>query len=192
MTYVQDSSPVLLQSAKGLQVRPRGFRFSVAQPKQEFSLDFGPTDLVDRVVTAVAERLKVERSCVGVWFNERLFDDDVMLDVLGVGLTDVMEIRQQDEPMAALLSSLRVSHGQSRFPVSRGSGDAPPPVDEDEVSEAEERAYAAVGLSELSQLREIVKVNKIVRGELEIIEQFLECGKDFNKFRIRLAEKEFF
>jgi hypothetical protein len=187
---VRDASPVLLQSAKGLQVRPRSFRFVVAERAQEFTLEFRPTDLIDRVLTSIADRLSVDRSCVSIWFNDRLLDEDVMLEVLSLGLNEVLEVRVQDAPTAALLSSLRASryraveHAPTPAPVP-----APPlSMDDDEISEAEEQAYAAIALSELCQLREIAKANKVVRRELELIELFLECGKDFNKFRIRLTE----
>jgi hypothetical protein len=178
ITCVKDSSPVLLQSAKGLQVRPRSFRFRVAEPKQEFTLEFRPTDLIDRVLTGVAERLKVDRSCVSIWFNDRILDEDVMLEVLGIELDDALEVRLQDESTAVLLSSLRASRRQA------------PPVDDEEILVAEQQAYAAISLGELTQLREIVKVNRVVRPELEIIELFLECGKDFGRFRMRLVQDE--
>jgi hypothetical protein len=192
---VQDAAPLFLQSGKGMQVRPRPFPFKVASTGERISLDFLPNDLIDRVRISVAEKLSVDRSAISLWFNDRFLEDDVMLDVIGFGPDDYLEVRVQDSETADIVQTLRTSF-RGRDSLSRGSLDSSAShastgvgTDEsDELLKAEKRAYESVSDSELMAIRQMLKANKIVRPELEVITMYLEYGREINKVKLRLLD----
>jgi hypothetical protein len=203
--WVDDQSPVLLQSLKALRLRPNNVHFRVASTGKQFVVGLMGGDLISQARVRVAAEVKVDPSLVSLWFGNRELFDDVMIDAIGMGLADEIEVRVTEPEVASLMDSLRSSVSllrsdgarfddlpfttSKRFGApSRGSF-GPQGVDEDdEADAARRRAYDAVPQEELGKIREVIRSIHEPLQEIEVILMYLECGKDLAKLKLRLTD----
>jgi hypothetical protein len=134
---------------------------------------------------------------VSLWFGNRELLD-VMIDAIGMGPTDEIEVRVTEPEVASLRSSISLlssddaGFDDSPFTTSHSFGASSRvtfrPQDVDEGDEAQRKAYDVVPREELGMIREIVRSARPPLPEIEVILMYLECGKDIAKLKLRLTD----
>jgi hypothetical protein len=166
---VQVAAPPVVQGGRSVPLIPRPFRFRVPATKQQLSVDFRPGDLIDKVISGVAERLRAKRQFITLWFNNHFLDDTIAIDMIGLGPSDEIEVHIQPEDIGGALEELNRSF----------SG-------ESTDGQAEQKVYSTIKHSELASIRQVLRASRIMRPEIEVIAWFLKCGRSFDKLRLSL------
>jgi hypothetical protein len=92
MVWVDELTPVLIQSMKCLRIAPRPINFKVLESGDEFQIEFLGGDLIDHVRVRVANRLERDPTQAQLRFAEHELQDDVMIDAIGLGDEDFIGI----------------------------------------------------------------------------------------------------
>jgi hypothetical protein len=129
--------PVSRRSS-ALRFQPITIRCTVAGRDRRLEIDILGTDLIDRAKIQISEKLKIERRRVSLWFLDRELGDDAMIDSIGMGQNDQLEMRILPEEKRK--ATFRRCFNQW-LQLQPGANE--------EISEPEAEAYASVTPVEL-------------------------------------------
>jgi hypothetical protein len=93
MIWVDEPTPVLIQSMKCLHIPPKPITFKVLEYGEMFQIEFLGGDLIDHVRVRVANRFSCDPALVQLWFTGHELLNDVMIDAIRLGDDDFIGIQ---------------------------------------------------------------------------------------------------
>jgi hypothetical protein len=180
MVWVDEPTPVLIQSMKCLRIAPKPINFKVLESSETFQIEFLGGDLIDQVRVRVANRFECDPTQVQLWFTEYELLDDVMIEAIGLGDDGFIGIQIRPADIVRMLREFGNSLSIASADVFGG-----------QFPEADVLSIPAPSVFEQVTPEEIKLIRSVIAGsavsEDDAILQFIDVGRRVDRLQVRLG-----